>query len=152
MADVLAVLNIFRTLANDFVTSRMTDCNYRIVYCTPAIYSVGGTERVVTAKANYFAETLGYDVTIIVTEGNDDTSFFPLSDKVQVINLHLNFEELWEKSFIRKVILYIQKISKYRKRLQEELMKIRPDITISTLRREINFLDDIDDGSLKVGE
>lgn len=148
----MAVLNIFRTLANDFVTSRMTDCNYRIVYCTPAIYSVGGTERVVTAKANYFAETLGYDVTIIVTEGNDDTSFFPLSDKVQVINLHLNFEELWEKPFIRKVILYIQKISKYRKLLQQELMKIRPDITISTLRREINFINDIGDGSLKVGE
>jgi glycosyltransferase involved in cell wall biosynthesis len=31
-------------------------------------------------------------------------------------------------------------------------MQIRPDITISTLRREINFLTEINDGSLKIGE
>ena len=29
---------------------------YKIVYCTPAIYSAGGTERVISVKANYFAE------------------------------------------------------------------------------------------------
>lgn len=126
--------------------------SYKIVFCTPAIYSAGGTERVVTAKANYFADVLGYDVTIILTEGSDDTSFFPLSDRVKVVNLRLNFEELWEKSFVRKVFLYIKKIRKYRSLLQSELVRIHPDITISTLRREINFLDDIDDGSLKVGE
>ena len=31
-------------------------------------------------------------------------------------------------------------------------MKIRPDFTVSTLRREINFLNGIDDGSFKIGE
>lgn len=126
--------------------------SYKIVFCTPAIYSAGGTERVVTAKANYFADVLGYDVTIILTEGSDDTSFFHLSDKVKVVNLRLNFEELWEKSFVRKVFLYIKKIRKYRSLLQSELVRIHPDITISTLRREINFINDIDDGSIKVGE
>ena len=36
--------------------------------------------------------------------------------------------------------------------LKAELMRIRPDITISMLRREINFLTDISDGSKKIGE
>ena len=125
---------------------------YSIVFCTPAIYSAGGTERVVTVKANYLADILGYDVTIIVTEGKNGNSFFPLSDKVKVINLGLNFEELWNVSFVKKVFLYLRKQRKYKKLLTNELQRIRPDFTITTLRREINFINNIGDGSKKIGE
>lgn len=130
----------------------MNDKKYKIVYCTPALYSAGGTERVVSVKANYFAEHLGYDVTIIVTEGNKGNSFFPLSDKVKVINLGIGFEDLWNKPFLRKVFLYQKKQRKYKKLLSKELLRIQPDITITTLRREINFINDIKDDSQKVGE
>lgn len=125
---------------------------YKIVYCTPALYSAGGTERVVSLKANYFADVLGYDVTIIVTEGNNSNSFFPLSDKVEVINLGLNFEEIWNVSFIKKVLLYLKKQRRYKKLLTSQLLRISPDLTITTLRREINFINDINDGSCKIGE
>ena len=125
---------------------------YKIVYCTPALYSAGGTERVVSLKANYFADVLGYDVTIIVTEGKNSNSFFHLSDKVEVINLGLNYEEIWNVSFIEKVFLYLKKQRNYKKLLKSELMRIRPDITITTLRREINFIIEINDGSRKIGE
>lgn len=130
----------------------MRDGKYKIVYCTPALYSAGGTERVVSVKANYFADVLGYDVTVIVTEGKNGNSFFPLSNKVKVINLGLNFEELWNISFFRKILLYLHKQRKYRKLLTKELMSIRPDVTITTLRREINFINSINDGSKKIGE
>ena len=125
---------------------------YKIVYCTPALYSAGGTERVVSLKANYFADVLGYDVTIIVTEGKNSNSFFHLSDKVEVINLGLNYEEIWNVSFIEKVFLYLKKQRNYKKLLKSELMRIRPDITITTLRREINFINEFNDGSRKIGE
>lgn len=125
---------------------------YKIVYCTPALYSAGGTERVVSAKANYFADVLGYDVTIIVTEGKNGNSFFPLSNNVKVINLGLNFEELWNLSFVKKSLLYLKKQRKYKKLLANELLRIRPDFTITTLRREINFINSINDGSKKIGE
>ena len=36
--------------------------------------------------------------------------------------------------------------------LKSELLRIRPDITISVLRREINFINSIPDGSHKIGE
>lgn len=130
----------------------MRNDKYKIVYCTPALYSAGGTERVVSVKANYFADVLGYDVTIIVTEGKNGNSFFPLSDKVKVINLGLNFEELWNIAFVKKVLLYLKKQRKYKKLLTNELLRIRPDITITTLRREINFINEIPDGSIKIGE
>ena len=130
----------------------MNNRKYKICYCTPALYSAGGVERVVTTKANYFAEHFGYEVIIIVTEGNGDHSFFHLSKRVEVINLGIAFEDLWNKPFFKKLILYSKKQHQYKKLLKRELLRIKPDITISTLRREINFINDIHDGSCKIGE
>jgi len=130
----------------------MTDSKYKIVYVTPALYMAGGVERVLTLKANYFADHLGYDITIILTEGKDKPLFYPLSEKIKVINLDIGFEELWTCSFIKKVYVYLKKQCQYKKLLTKTLMRLRPDITISLLRREINFINDIHDGSKKIGE
>lgn len=124
----------------------------KIVYITPALYMAGGVERVLTLKANYFAEHYGYDITIILTEGMDKPFFYPLSDKIKVINLGIGFEELWTCSFLKKVFIYLKKQRKYKRALTKELLYLRPDITISLLRREINFLNNIKDGSRKIGE
>jgi glycosyltransferase involved in cell wall biosynthesis len=112
----------------------------------------GGVERVLTLKANYFAEHFGYDITIILTEGKDKPLFYPLSDKIKMINLDINFEELWTCSFVKKAFVYLKKQRIFKKKLTNELMRIRPDITISLLRREINFINEIKDGSKKIGE
>ena len=128
------------------------DTKYKIVYCTPALYMAGGVERVLTLTANYFAEQLGYDITIILTEGRNLPLFYPLSDKVKVVNLDLGFEELWHCSFLKKVYLYLKKQRQFKQKLRDELMRIKPDITVSLLRREINFITGIKDGSKKIGE
>ena len=130
----------------------MASKQYKIVYCTPALYFAGGMERVLTMKANYFADHFGYDITIILTDGEDKPIFYPLSDKVKVINLNIGFEELWTCSFIKKIVIYLKKQYLYKKMLKKELMRIRPDITVSMLRREINFINEIKDGSKKIGE
>jgi len=130
----------------------MLSKRYKIVYCTPSLYMAGGVERVLTLKANYFADIYGYDVTIITTDGNDKPNFFPLSKSVKVLNLNINFEEMWHCSFFKRLCLYFPKEKLFKKRLTEELYRIRPDITISLLRREINFLTEIHDGSKKIGE
>ena len=124
----------------------------KIVYLTPALYMAGGVERVLTLKANYFAKHFGYDITIILTEGKGKPLFYPLSDKIKVVNLDIDFEELWTCSFAKKIFVYLKKQRQFKKALTKELMRLRPDITISLLRREINFLNDIKDGSRKIGE
>ena len=124
----------------------------KIVYITPALYMAGGVERVLTLKANYFAEHFGYDITIILTEGKGKPLFYPLSEKIKVINLNIGFEELWTCSFLKKIFVYLKKQRRYKKALTAELMRIHPDVTISLLRREINFINDINDGSRKIGE
>ena len=124
----------------------------KIVYVTPALYMAGGVERVLTLKANYFVEHYGYDITIVLTEGKDKPVFYPLSNKIKIINLDINFEELWTCSFVKKIFVYLKKQRRYKKLLTVELMHLRPDITVSLLRREINFINDIKDGSRKIGE
>ena len=130
----------------------MLEKRYKIVYCTPSLYMAGGVERVLTLKANYFAEKYGYDVTVIITDGNNKPNFFFLSNKVKVVNLDINFEEMWHHSFFKRLSIYFPKERKFKRLLSIELNRIKPDITISLLRREINFLTDLDDGSKKIGE
>ena len=124
----------------------------KIVYCTPSLYIPGGVERVLTTKANYLADIAGYDVYIILTDGKGKEHYYPLSDKIHIINLDIKFEELWSLSFLKKGIIYLKKQRVFKKKLSQALCDIKPDITISLLRREINFLCDIKDGSKKVGE
>lgn len=130
----------------------MSNNPLKIVYCTPALYMAGGVERVLTLKANYMADVLGYDITIILTEGKEKPLFYPLSDKIKVINLDVDFEVLWTCSFVKKIFVYLQKQRIFKQRLTAELIRLKPDITVSLLRREINFINDIQDGSRKIGE
>jgi glycosyltransferase involved in cell wall biosynthesis len=107
---------------------------------------------VVATKANFFAERLGYDVTVIVTEGKGRDRFFPMSDRIEIINYELHFERLWQLPFLKKVFVYLCKQWEYKRRIKVDLMRIRPDFVITTLRREINFVTKINDGSIKIGE
>lgn len=124
----------------------------KIAYCTPSLYIPGGIERVLTVKANYLADVLGYDIYIILTDGKGNQPYYPLSPKIHIINLDINFEALWNKTFIKKGFIYLQKQRIYKKKLKNILFEIKPDITVSLLRREINFITSIQDGSAKIGE
>lgn len=124
----------------------------KIAYCLPSLYIPGGMERVLTIKANYFAEVLGYDISLILTDGKSEKPFYELSPKVNLVYLDVNFNELWNQPLYKKVGIYLMKQRIYRKRLKECLLDIRPDITVSMLRREINFINSIADGSIKIGE
>ena len=124
----------------------------KIAYITPQLYTADGVARVLTMKANFFAENYNYDITIILTEGKNKPLFYQLSDKIHIVNLDLNFEEIWHQSFLKKAFIYLKKQRKYKQLLTKELMLLRPDITVTLLRREINFINDIKDGSKKIGE
>lgn len=124
----------------------------KIAYCLPSLYVAGGMERVLTSKANYFAEEMGYEVYVILTDGKDSKPYFPLSPKVHLLNLDINYNQLYNKPFLKRGFGYLYRQVIYKKRLKKALFSIRPDITVSMLRREINFINSISDGSIKIGE
>ena len=98
------------------------------------------------------ADELGYEVYIILTDGKEKQPWFTLSPKIKVVHLDINFDELWHLPLWKKTIVYLKKQQTYKKRLTKCLMELKPDIAISMMRREINFINNIQDGSRKIGE
>ena len=124
----------------------------KIAYCIPSLYSVSGMEKTLTIKANYFAEVFNYKITIILTDGKGREPAFFLSPKIEVINLNLNYDKIWSYPFYVKIFAYAFKQILFRRRLSAALKQIKPQITVSMLRRDINFITKIKDGSIKIGE
>lgn len=124
----------------------------KIAYCIPGLYNSGGMERVLTLKANYFADVLGYDVIVILTEGKGKDYYYKLSSRIKVINLDINFDSTYGSPIYIRAFKQITKERLFKKKLKDTLFYEKPDITISLLRREINFLTSIKDGSIKIGE
>lgn len=112
-------------------------------------------ERVICVKANYMADILGYNVTIITYRQYDCPIAFDISPKVKFE--HLNIEDptfrLQEFGFFerRKRIKIFMEI--YRQKVEEYLKNHKTDIVISTfLGTEYKFLPSIKDGSKKILE
>lgn len=124
----------------------------KIVYCLPQIYHAGGIERIVITKANYFADVCGWEVTIITTEQKGEASYYKLSPKISVIDLDLDYEDLTRKSLLHRIIGKYYLSNKHKKKLKKVLMRLRPDIAISTYTNEVAILCGIKDGSKKILE
>ena len=124
----------------------------KIVYLIPGLHFPSGMERVLTLKANYLADEFGYDVTVILTEEKDKPFYYPLSPKVKTINFDLNFDRMYGLPLHRRLVYYRKRLRKFKKMLTSTLCELKPDITVSLLRRDINFLNTVPDGSVKIGE
>lgn len=124
----------------------------RIVYYLPSLYIAGGLERVIIGKANYLADQFGYDVTILTSEQQDREICYHLSSRVNHHDLGVVIDNPKQKSILLKILTYPVKYLRFKKRFSAFLIDTKPDITISTLRRESNFIHSIGDGSIKIGE
>lgn len=125
----------------------------KIVYYLPSLYAPGGLERIITFKANYFAEHFNdYEIIIVTSEQMGRIPHFALSSKVKHIDLNVPFDFPFNQSRIGKYLKYPFRYLQFKKRFIQLLKDLKPDITISTLRRELNFINTINDGSIKVGE
>ena len=124
----------------------------KIVYINQSIFNSAGMERILTNKANYFAEKKGYDVFIITTDQNNRKPFFKLSDKITLIDLGINYYEYAGQSIIKKVFLFIKKNKEFREKLKIQLASIAPDIVITLMFKTLDFLYQINDGSTKMIE
>jgi glycosyltransferase involved in cell wall biosynthesis len=124
----------------------------KIVYINQSIFNSAGMERMLTNKANYFAEKKGYDVFIITTDQNNRKPFFKLSDKITLIDLGINYYEYTGQGIFKKVFLFIKKNKEFREKLKIQLASISPDIVITLMFKTLDFLYKIKDGSMKIIE
>lgn len=124
----------------------------KILYIYGGLYTPNGMSAIISQKINYLAENTDNEMYIVLTEHPEKKAFYQLSDKIHRKDIVLNFDDLDTMPLFRKIMCYWIKQRKYKRMLTEYLMQLRPDITVSITRREINFLTKIKDGSKKVAE
>lgn len=124
----------------------------KIVYCLPQVYRPGGIERIVSIKANYLAEKYGHEVIIITACQQQQLPYYQFSPKVKFIDLNVDYDSLLQLSLITRILRKFSLQRKHKRILSKLLLKIKPDITISTFTHEAPFLPDIKDGSKKILE
>ena len=123
----------------------------KIYYIYTAIVTKGGADRVIVEKANWLAEH-GHEIAIVTDTQLGREPAFPLSPKVKLIDLAIDFSKEYGHSFPIRIWMYYKLMYHYRKKMKALLMQDRPDIVISTLGRDISFITKIQDGSKKIGE
>ena len=124
----------------------------KLIYCTHSLCNPGGMERVLVNKVTYLVEELHWDVSIVTTDQKGRPVFYPLPAGVRMTDLDINYSDDNSKHPVGKIIGYLLKRRKHRKRLAAFLMKEKADIVVSLYPSESSFIPKIKDGSKKVLE
>jgi glycosyltransferase involved in cell wall biosynthesis len=122
-----------------------------IAYLYVGLLTKGGADRVLTEKANWLANH-GHHVYIITELQLGRTPIFPLSPKVMLIDIGIDFGKQYQYNIFRRGIFYLNCIRKYKQKLSKILNDIHPDVVITTLGRDLGCLSSIHDDSIKIGE
>lgn len=112
----------------------------KIVYCTDSICYPGGIQRITIAKANALADIDGNEVWIVVTDNKRPMPVLPISEKVHLIDLDVNYYEDDWKSKLHVLKGIFVKRREHQHKLKELLDSILPNVVISTGTSEKNFL------------
>ena len=102
-----------------------------IVYCIPQIYRPGGIERIITIKANYLADVYGYEVVIVFSNQQGKPPFYPLSKKVELVDLGLDYDKISKYPLLKRLRERQRFHQIHKKKLAQILMRHKPDIFAS---------------------
>ena len=111
----------------------------KIAYLIHSLYNAGGTEKVLSLKADYLAKVCGEEVTIITAAQAGRPVFFPLDESIRIYDLGIDIEGR-------------RALPAYKKALSAWLKENPQDIVISLTGNEILILPYLKDGSRKIGE
>ena len=123
----------------------------KILYVYPELTIKGGADKVIVDKANYLARN-GYDVTILTEAQMGREPSFPIDPAVRHIDMALDFNRQYHQGFFRRAYTYLTLMRRYRRQFTTVIETMRPDIVITALGRSLDFITDLKDGSLKLGE
>ncbi|WHF51440.1 glycosyltransferase family 4 protein [Chryseobacterium gotjawalense] len=99
----------------------------KILYLTDQTYLHGGIEKVLSQKANYFADVSNDEVSIVTYNQQQNQPIYRLSEKIRIVDMEINYEI--GRSYFHPVNL--KKIPKHRTALKKILRDIQPDVIIS---------------------
>lgn len=105
----------------------------KIVFVTESLVLLGGTEKILTEKANYLAKNFSFDVTIITcTQPNHQHNAFPLDKTIRQINLCIPYYRQYKYGYPKRLWIKRETDHEIKKALKKAIMQITPDIIIGT--------------------
>lgn len=125
----------------------------KITYVYSTFATKGGTERIITEKANYLTECFGYDVTFITCfQHENEQNFFRTSNKIKQINLEIPYFSQYKYKY--PVRLWVKwKVNRLlRERIKRAVKQEDPDILIGVSRLKANYISAIKCRAIKIIE
>lgn len=104
----------------------------KIIYIYDSLAGIGGIERIFIQKMNYLADKLNHNIYLITSSQGTHPFIFPLTDKVKHIDLDIRFHSQYAYPFPTRIWIKYKLQKLYRKRLQESVNNIDPDIIVGT--------------------
>jgi glycosyltransferase involved in cell wall biosynthesis len=124
----------------------------KIVYLHHSLIISGGVERMIVSKANYLAEVMECEVSIITTDQTGLPLIYPISKQVQHFDLGINFNARYHYKRGLRDLERIRLRHLYLMKLKTLLNKLKPDITICSTYDFMNLKPSVHDGSIKIVE
>jgi len=127
----------------------------RIVYCIPGLYNAGGMERVLTQKVNWLAQHTNWEITIVTTEPvpyGQHRCYFPLDERVEVVELNIDFNADYKKGWVRRIAGHIHKQRVYKTQMVDLLVRKKADVWVSLCGKEIEWMGKVKIACRKIAE
>lgn len=132
-----------------FATRKM-----RIVYIIDSLAFKGGAERIISEKMNALSAEDGYSITVITCYQfpQQFPNSYPLSDKVQQINLQIDDRQQYRYRYPKRLWVKWQYHRLMHRKLQETINRLQPDIIVSVGYRLADVVCCLDSPAPKVIE
>ena len=104
----------------------------KIVYVYDAIARIGGVEKILTDKMNYFADVCAYDVYLITAAQGEHPFSFPISARVKHVDLNVRFHLQYRHKAPLRWWMKWRMDCDFEKKIKKQIAQIDPDIIIAT--------------------
>lgn len=125
----------------------------KLLYIVESLVPKGGTERIISEKANYFSEKFGYEIYIIsCTQKDNQSNAFPLSKSVKQINLGIPYYSQYRYKYPKRLWVRYSINKELRRSLSTIIKSVNPDILIGIGHFKADFVCTIKCQAIKIIE
>lgn len=104
----------------------------KIVYVYDAIARIGGVEKILADKMNYFADVCAYDIYLITAAQGNHPFSFPISARVKHIDLNARFHLQYQYKAPLRWWMRWRLDCDFERKIKKQIAQIDPDIIIAT--------------------
>uniref|UniRef100_UPI0040487377 glycosyltransferase family 4 protein n=1 Tax=Mariniflexile sp. TaxID=1979402 RepID=UPI0040487377 len=109
----------------------------KIAYCIGSLYKKGGTEKVLSNKANYFVDKLNYKIHIITEDQRDLPLGYNFDERIIFHDIAIS---KFNKKNTIKGLTFINNILKLRKLYSNLIKTIKPDVIVVCERGYLDYV------------